>query len=133
MKILLIAILFLPTPSLASDETDAKALAEAQALLQNPDALRGPAGNPHEKAALAEVDKITKNHPTAKQEIQNLSSDIFADMVKKNGTGGADLGTALLEAQSDPGKFLRSLTPEQQKRIRDLASEIDKANGQKQK
>lgn len=131
MRNLLIAgLLFLPFTALASDEVDEKALAEVQALLQNPEVLKGPAGNSSEKAALAEIEKLTKGDSKAQQEIHQLSSEIFTDMVKKNGSDEGVVMKALLEAQQDPGKFMQSLSPEQQKKIRDLASEIDKKNEQ---
>jgi anion-transporting ArsA/GET3 family ATPase len=134
MKHLLIAGLFLlPAFALAFEEADDKALAEVQALLQNPEVLKGPAGNQKEKAALAEIEKLTKGDPKAQQEINQLSSDIFTKMVQTNGAGEGDIMKALLEAQQNPGKFMQSLSPEQQKKIRDLASEIDKKNEQTNK
>lgn len=134
MKTLLIASLFfLPAITQAFDEADEQALAEVQALLQNPQVLKGPAGNPNEKAALAEIEKLTKGDPKAQQEIHQLSSDIFTDMVQKNGTGEGAIMKSLLEAQQNPAKFMQSLTPEQQRKIRELASEIDKKNEQTQK
>ena len=134
MRTLLIACLFfLPAISPAFDEVDGQALAEAKELLQNPQTLKGPAGNPNEKAALVEIEKLTKGDPKAQQEINQLSSDIFADMVKKNGSGEEVIMKSLLEAQQNPAKFMQSLTPEQQRRIRELASEIDKKSEQPQK
>lgn len=129
MKYLLIfSLSFFPHLSHASDEADNQALAEVQALLQNPQVIKGPAGNPDEKAALAEIDKLTKGDPKTQQGINQLSSDIFADMVKKEGAGEGGIMRALLEAQQNPGKFIQTLSPEQRQRLRELASEIDKKN-----
>ena len=134
MKHLFIAGLFLlPSFALALDPADEQALAEVQALLQNPQVLKGPAGNASEKAALAEIEKLTKGDAKAQQDIHQLSSEIFTDMVKKDGTDEGAIMKALLEAQQNPGKFMQSLSPEQQKKIRELASEIDKKNEQIQK
>lgn len=132
MKYLLFFGLLLPVSAPAFDEADQAALSEVQALLQDPAALKGPAGNPQEKAALAEIEKISKD-PAVRQGIHQVSSDIFTDLAKTHDGNEGGIGAALIEAQRDPAKFMRSLSPEQQKKIRDLASEIDKKNGAPQK
>lgn len=131
MKILLlIAALSSPNFAQANEEEsfDSKAIAEAQAILRNPQALKGPAGNPDEKAALAEIDKLTKGDPKITKEINQLSSDIFTDMAKKSGDNEDVIMKSLLEAQKNPAMFMQSLSPEQRRQLRELAGEIDENN-----
>mgnify|MGYP003342434786 CR=1 FL=1 len=84
--------------------------------------------NPDALNALGQVDKLTQGNKAQKTEVNAISSDIFASMVKdQNGDSGA-IQAKLREALKDPRGFMNSLTPEQQARIRGLASELEKQN-----
>jgi len=103
---------------------DQEALRKTQALLQNPNALKGD-GNADEKAALAEISKLTNGDPKAEAQIHGLSADIFGDVVKKNNGDSSAIMKSLLEAQANPQKFMESLSPAQRAEIRRIAGEID--------
>lgn len=128
-KLSLFCCLFvlLPAGSVLAGELsadDQEALRKTQALLQNPNALKEE-GNADEKAALAEISKLTKGDPKAEAQIHGLSADIFGDVVKKNNGDSAAIMKSLLEAQANPQKFMESLSPAQKAEIRRIASEID--------
>jgi len=107
------------------DAESQKALEDTKSLLQNPQVLKGPAGNPNEKAALAEVDKLFQKNPQGAQQVNNLSAQIFEDMVKKNNGDSAAILNNLANAQKDPKAFLQTLTPAQQAQIKELAKDLE--------
>jgi hypothetical protein len=135
MKFLFLAsLLVLPSFALGFEEADEEALAEVQALLKNPQTEQLPVvGNEQQKAALQKLNELSKESPGVTKEINQLSSSVFTDMVKKHGGGEEAIHKALMEAQQDPKKFFQSMSPEQQRKIRELASEIDKKSEQSQK
>ena len=102
-----------------------QALDQTKAILQNPNALKNSGSKKDEKAALDAVANLTKGVPGAEASVQSLSAGIFDDVVKKTNGDPAAIQTLLLEAQANPGKFLESLSPQQQAEIRRIASEID--------
>jgi hypothetical protein len=106
-----------------SPETQ-QALDQTKALLQNPNALK-TSGSKDEKAALDAVANLTNGVPGAEASMQSLSAGIIEDVVKKTNGDPAAIQSLLLDAQANPGKFLESLSPQQQAEIRRIASEID--------
>jgi hypothetical protein len=108
----------------ASAPETQQALDQTKALLQNPNALKA-SGSKEEKAALDAVANLTKSVPGAEASMQSLSASIIEDVVKKTNGDPAAIESFLLEAQGNPGKFLESLSPQQQAEIRRIASEID--------
>lgn len=107
------------------DEASEDALKKTKALLQNPEVLKGPAGNADEKAALAEVDKLFKGDPKGTQAVNGLSAQIFEDIVKKDGGDPAAIANTLATAQKDPKAFFQNLTPAQQEQIKALAKDLE--------
>ena len=129
-SLVILALLALAGPSgHALDANDEDALKDTQKLLGDEAALRAFAkDNPDALNALGQVDKLTQGNKAQKTEVNAISSDIFASMVKdQNGDSGA-IQAKLREALKDPKGFMNSLTPEQQARIRGLASELEKQN-----
>lgn len=103
---------------------DQAALKDTQALLKNPAALKGLVGD-DERAALAAIENLTKGTPGADGKIYDVSSEIFASIVKKANGDSAEIQRLLLEAQANPKKFMESLSPEQQAKIRAVAGQIE--------
>ncbi|MGZ5051075.1 MAG: hypothetical protein ACXWF8_08530 [Methylobacter sp.] len=69
-----------------------------------------------------------------KQALYNLSADVMAVLFQQSGGDPAKMQALLQNAQTDPERFLNSLTPEMKAKIGNIASEIEKkqASGQKQ-
>lgn len=127
------ALLFCASPAFALDQADEAALKETQALLQNQDRLDAMAkGDPEAGKALERVKTLTNNDPKKAAEINAISSSVFSDMVKSSNGDMVTMQDQLQKALNDPKAFMNGLSPEQQKRIRELASEIDKENAAKQ-
>lgn len=116
----------------ALDKDDEAALRDTQKLLGDQAALKAfTKDNPDAAKALDQTKELTKGNPQQQAELNNISSSIFADMVKNNNGDSAAIQNQLQQALKDPSSFLNSLSPEQQARIRGLASEIDKQNAAK--
>lgn len=107
------------------DAASEEALKKTKELLQNPQALKGPAGNADEKAALAEVDRIFKNNPKGAQQVNELSAQIFEKMVRENDGDPAAVFKTLSNAQKDPKAFFQTLSPAQQAQIQSMAKNLE--------
>lgn len=130
-KILALALLSShPTVSFALDPDDEAALADTQKLLNNQQALEAFAkDNPDAKKALDQASIAVGGDKKKQAEMNSLSADVFKDLVKSSNGDSAAMQEKLQQALKDPGAFLQQLTPEQQKRARDLASEMEKQQG----
>ncbi len=118
--------------SYALDQTDEDALKDTQALLHSQQRMEDFAKtNPDAQKALGDVHRLTNGDPAAKAEINSISSAVFEDMVRSNNGDSAALQLKLQQALKDPKAFMQTLSPEQQARIRALASEIDAKNAKK--
>ncbi|MGZ3700694.1 MAG: hypothetical protein ACXWSD_02865 [Bdellovibrionota bacterium] len=125
------AILAFSNGAYALDKDDADALADTQKLLHDQDALNAAAkDNKDATGALDQVNQMTAGNTKQKAEVNDISSTVFSDMVKNTNGDPAAMQEKLQQALKDPGAFLKSLPPEQQARIRGLASEMDKQNAQ---
>ncbi|HEY8280257.1 MAG TPA: hypothetical protein VIH99_11580 [Bdellovibrionota bacterium] len=125
----LFLVFLVSMPAFALDKNDEQALKETQNLLSDEKALAEfTKGNPAAANALDQVKIMTGGDATKQAEIKNISSSIFTDMVKANNGDPAAIQSQLQNALKDPQAFMKSLSPEQQKRIRDLASELEKKN-----
>lgn len=80
--------------------------------------------NSDAQKAAVQLNAITAD-PAQQQKIRELSAGIFNDVAKSNECKDEKIMEALQKAQANPGDFLKSLTPEQQAKLRDLASEIE--------
>ena len=128
--VVFLACAFLPAPSaFALDSHDEEALKNTKALLTDEAALKAfTKDNPDAGKALQQIQALTGGNKAQMNEVNNLSSSIFEDMVKANNGDNAAIQAQLQEALKDPAGFLKRLSPEQQARIRNLASELDKKN-----
>jgi len=113
----------------ALDQTDQDALKDTEKLLGDQKRMEELGKSDAEAGkALNQLKQITGNDPKAQAEVNNIASTVFSDMVHKNNGDTVSMHDQLQKALADPKAFMNSLPPEQQKRIRDLASEIDKKN-----
>jgi len=124
-----LSLLALAGPASALDPADEAALLDTQAMLSDQQAMAAFAqGNPEALKALSQMDQLTGGDPRQKQEMSGISSAIFADMMRSSGGDSAAVLGKLQNALKDPQGFMNSLSPEQQKRIRALAAEIEEKN-----
>ncbi len=130
-KIFLAALFSIP-PAFALDANDEQALAETQRLLGDQKALEAFAKeNPDAKKALDQAALTTGGDKKKQSEMNAISADVFKDMVKSSNGDSAAMQEKLQQALKDPNAFLQQLSPEQQKRIRELASELEKQQPKK--
>jgi len=124
-----LVFLFSCTAALALDKADEDALKDTQGLLNDQKRLEELGKTDAEAGkALNQVKMLTQSDPKKQAELNAISSSIFANMVKSNNGDTITMQDQLQKALADPKAFMNGLSPEQQKRIRDLASEIDKQN-----
>lgn len=127
------AILHVPS-AFALDKDDEDALKDTQKVLTDEEALKAfTKDNKDAAGAVNQVNKLTNGNKAQNAEVNAISSDIFTDMVKSTNGDSAQIQEKLQQALKDPAAFMNSLTPEQQARIRGLASEIDKQNANNKK
>ncbi len=81
-----------------------------------------PALTPAEIAA----QKLYKAGPEHKESIEALTLGIYKEVIEKSDGDEEALHRLMLDAQTNPEKFLKSLTPQQQAEVRRLAAELEK-------
>ena len=133
MRILILLSLILAVPTAgaqqhANDEHVQKALQQTQQQLRDKNE-REKAVNENEKtkAADAYIDQVGIN----KDETYDLTADIMADLVKQTEGDPKKLQELMEQAKRDPAAFARSLSPENQRKIQDLAKPIGPPNQKK--
>ncbi len=127
----IVALLLLPLLVFAGDEENQEkevkeALEQTKALLNDTAFQNGYKSDPKAQEAHAKVKEIVGNNSRHQQEMYSISSEAFDKIVADAKGDPAKILEILQKAQADPKAFMRSLPPEQQARIRELASEIDK-------
>ena len=66
--------------------------------------------------------------PQLTQEVYALAAQVLADLVQSTGGDVGKLSEALERAQSDPGGFAATLSPQTLQQLRDLSDKIAGAN-----
>lgn len=131
-KLLLALTVALTLPcsfAFALDQADDDALKDTQKLLGDQKRMEELGKTDAEAGkALNQLKQITGNDPKAQAEMNAIASSVFSDMVHKNNGDTVSMHDQLQKALADPKAFMNGLPPEQQKKIRELASEIDKKN-----
>ncbi len=128
LKLGILASIFC-APTFALEQADEDALRDTQKLLGDQKRIEELSRTDAEASkALNQVKQLTGNDPAKQAEISGIASSIFTDMVKSNNGDTVTMHDQLQKALADPKAFMKGLSPEQQRRIRDLASEIDKKN-----
>lgn len=117
------------TSAFALDQTDRDALKDTQALLGDQKRMEEMGKTDVETGkALNQLKQISGNDAKVQAEVNAVASSVFSDMAHKNNGDSVSIHDQLQKALADPKAFMNGLSPEQQKKIRDLASEIDKKN-----
>ena len=127
----IVAALFFGTvaSAFALNKHDEQALKDTQRLLSDDAAIQAFAkDNKDAQGALKQVDDLTKGDPKKKAEINEIASRTFANMIKANNGDNAATLEQLQVGLKDPAAFLKTMSPEDQARIKAMAAEIDKQN-----
>ena len=72
---------------------------------------------------------LTHGNVQQQAEVNDISSSIFAEIVRQSNGDTIAIQAKLQQALKDPKGFMNSLSPEQQARIHSLAGQLDKQNG----
>jgi hypothetical protein len=79
------------------------------------------------KKAVDNVKALTNGNEQTEQKIYELSSEIFNNL----GDSPEAMMKAIEEAQRNPAEFAKKFSPEQQKKLKEIAAEIEKGNASK--
>jgi len=115
-------IVSLPQAIAELDKASQEALEKTQKLLRDP-SQRNAAMNqsPDARSNDAELQKLMGGKGTGG--VYDLSADIFAKIVSESNGDVVVMQQKLEQAQTNPEAFLKSLTPEQQARIKSMANQ----------
>lgn len=112
------------------DKDSEGALNQTVELLNDPGkrerAISG-SGSPAAYEADLRARALSKN-PENLKELYSISGDIFADMVRGNQGDTEKIKNGLQKGTIDPRTFYDSLSPEQKRRIKELAEDIERAS-----
>jgi len=113
-----------PNNSAAVDTATAKALQQTQALLTNPaERQKAVKTTPDAKRVDDAVNEMAGGKPVS-NDVYSLAADVFANMVKQSNGDPVKMQEALEKFQKDPASFANGWTPEQKKKLRDLAGKL---------
>lgn len=111
----------------AAGENDAineEALRKTQELLNSPALLAIDAKeNASSNEAQNKLKEILKLTGASEKDAYSLSDSVFSDIVSKTNGDPAAIQKILLEAQRDPAAFAKTWKPEDQAKLRELASQ----------
>lgn len=115
-----VVLLAFAQPSKAEDP----AIAQVEALLQNPKALQELAAqDPRAAQALIRAESLTSSDPRVQQQLMEVSASIFRSLAQEN-SDPKTLQEKVMEWTKDPQKMERFLSAEQREAVRKLASEV---------
>lgn len=107
---------------------DKEALRKTQEVLNNPQLRQDYLSKASDGQKVGnKLNAVTKD-PKQQNEIYNLSSEIFADMVKEAGGNEVKLMELLSNAQKNPKGFANSLKPEHRQKLKSLGHKIEKSD-----
>ena len=103
-----------------------QALKQTQDLLNNK-LLREQQlkNNPNYNKAMGKVNAITGGDPIKNEQMMNIASEVFGDLVKGRGGDTEAVKKMLEQGMRDPASFLNSLPAEQRRKIKELADKIE--------
>lgn len=122
----LVLILLLISGTAYADSSTDEAVSQTQDLLRSK-SQREKVLHEDKKARRADeqVQSLTKNKKT-QEDMYGAAADVFPLVVKNAGDDPKKQQEYLNQMSAHPEEFYNSLTPEQQARIRDIASQIMK-------
>ncbi|MBT4762344.1 MAG: hypothetical protein HOO06_11650 [Bdellovibrionaceae bacterium] len=132
LSLLVLSTLFFSTPIMAEDKIldihSQKALQQTTELLNNAqqreNAISETQAGKDNHAAILKLNGGDKQNT---DDIYQLSSQIFKDIVKKSNGDANKMQELLLEAQKNPEAFASSLSNSQKNQLRNISSDIEKS------
>ncbi len=124
--VLIFSISFLTLPTFAEEDLDA-ALKDVQDLLRT-ESKRNEVIKVSPKAQQADdfALQAVGGNQALKNDIYDVSADVMATVKELSGGDAAKMNELLQKALQNPTAFLKSLPPEQQAKIRDIAAKTEK-------
>ncbi|MEZ0393327.1 MAG: hypothetical protein ACAH59_14000 [Pseudobdellovibrionaceae bacterium] len=129
MNRLLLSILIaaLPQFTFADAETE-KAVSEVQEMMKDPKFHQNAAKESKEAQQVEKHVKDLAGNPENEQEIYNLAADVLGNM--KDMTP-EQMNEFLRQAQKNPESFQKSWTPEQKRKLKELADRLPSSQKRK--
>ena len=111
-----------PILSWAEDNSADIAMTQTQEVLRDPQKIHEAAAQTGDgKNAVDQVSSLAGGDPKLQKEIFELSSDVFGGM---KGMTSEQMSEFLANAQKNPEEFSKNWTPEQQAKLKDIASRL---------
>jgi hypothetical protein len=105
----------------ASDNSTDTAMTQTQEVLRDPKKVQEASAETAEgKKALEQISSLSSD-PKVQKEILELTSEVFGGL---KGMTPEQMADFLASAQNNPEEFSKTWTPEQQAKLRDLASRL---------
>lgn len=126
MKLLysFIAVFIVSISAQADPESD-RAIEEVQKMMQQPDFKTKANKNSKEAGAVAEHVTNLSGGGANEQDIYKMAAEILGNM---KGNSPEEIAKILDEAKKNPEAFVRSWTPEQQEKLKQLSERMPAAN-----
>ena len=128
MKTLIFSILVLFGPYGFSEELDSasqEALQKTQQLLTNMSQRQEAiVKDPKAKAPDSMAEQAVGFSGGAKEDVYQLASEVFADLVKQTNGDGKKMQEIISEFKRNPAGFAEKWTPEQKARLKTIADQI---------
>ncbi|WP_413574769.1 hypothetical protein ACLVWU_11115 [Bdellovibrio sp. HCB290] len=123
--IVVIASLFCSAYAFADDSDDTMAAIEkTQQDLKNAQTRQGMINGSKEATEVSKQIKSMTGNSANEQELYNLASDVLGNM---KGLSSEQLAQVIQQAQKDPEGFLKTWSPEQRKKLENLAERMPAA------
>lgn len=127
--LILLFCVFSVSASADLDKDSQKALEQTQQLLKSGNERQDYIKDHPEATAADDKVKAVTNSPENQQAIYDLSAKIFETTTTRTSGDVKQQQELLKNAAQDPAGFIQSLPADQQRALRDLASQIEKQNG----
>jgi len=130
-RTLLLAVVFIalvihdaPIQAQRVDSGSAAALSEMLKSLTGPGAKGGPLGAGTGSSDIEQQVRALIGSPELTQELYNLAAQVLGELLQSSGGDMNKLFDTLSRAQSDPGAFAATLSPQTRDRLKDLSDRI---------
>lgn len=131
MKTFVAFLLFLGLASGARGEDDSideatqtEALGYSQSVLKNPSKRGAASKNPDAAAAMEALEKLAGN-PQNSQKMYELAAELMQTLTQLSGGDPQKMMKILEEGKKNPDAFGKQLTPEQRKKLQEIARAIE--------
>lgn len=129
MKKMILALCIISSMAHASDDElvtslneYSQAVEKTQQGLVNPSERKNMINSKEALEAAEKVNSVTGGDAIDQETIYKISAQVLGDI---QGKDPSSLEKTLLQAQKDPEAFMKSLSPDVQKQIRDLAGKVE--------